>query len=65
MKTLFAIIVLLVIAGIANFIAVFVLNFAGLPGALLAGRRDEQSAKRFTTAVVFSAIWHPMFIWHS
>ena len=47
MKTLFTIILLLLFAGVTGFVATFVLNLAGLPGALLAGRPDERSVARF------------------
>lgn len=56
MKTLFTIILLLVFAGVAGFVATFALNLAGIPGALLAGRPGERSVSRFRTGSIFSAL---------
>ena len=56
MKTLFTVILLLVFAGVAGFVATFALNFAGLPGALLAGRPGERSVIRFRAGAVIAAI---------
>jgi len=56
MKTLFTIGVLIVLAIIANFAAVFVLNIAGLPGALLAGKLEKRSKGQFIFGSVISAI---------
>jgi len=56
MKTLFTIGVLIVLAIIANFAAVFVLNIAGLPGALLAGKLEKRSKGQFIYGSVISAI---------
>ncbi|MFH1182743.1 MAG: hypothetical protein V1690_00580 [Candidatus Moraniibacteriota bacterium] len=56
MKTLFSISVLIILAILVNFIAVFVLNFAGLPGALLAGNPGKRSRKQFIFGSIVSAV---------
>lgn len=56
MKTLFAIAFLLVAGLVANFLIVFVLNFAGVPGALLAGKRGMRSKGQFVAGALVSAI---------
>lgn len=56
MKTLFSVVILIVLGVIANFLAVFILNFAGLPGALLAGKPGKRSKGRFIFGSIFSAI---------
>lgn len=56
MKTLFSITVLVILGIIVNFIAVFVLNFAGLPGALLAGKPGKRSKGQFIFGSIISAI---------
>ena len=56
MKTLFTIGVLVVLGIVANFVTVFVLNIAGLPGALLAGKPGKRSKARFIFGSVVSAI---------
>jgi len=56
MKTLFSITVLVILGIIVNFVAVFVLNFAGLPGALLAGKPGKRSKGQFIFGSIISAI---------
>ncbi len=56
MKTLFSIVVLITFGVIANFIAVFVLNFAGLPGAFIAGKPGKRSKGQFIFGSIISAI---------
>ena len=56
MKTLFSIGVLLVLGIIANFVAVFILNVAGIPGALIAGKPGKRSKGQFIFGSVISAI---------
>lgn len=56
MKTLFSITVLVILGIIVNFVAVFVLNFAGLPGALLAGKPGKHSKGQFIFSSIISAI---------
>ena len=41
---------------IANFIVVFVLNFAGLPGALLAGAPEKRSKRQLVFGSIVSAV---------
>jgi hypothetical protein len=55
MKTLESIGFLIILAVIANFATVIVLNFAGLPGALLAGRPGKGS-ERFIFGTIVAAI---------
>jgi hypothetical protein len=56
MKTIFTLGLLIIYAIAANFLAVFVLNIAGLPGALLAGKPGVRSKLRFLFGSVVSAI---------
>jgi len=56
MKTLFSIVILVVFGVIANFLSVFLLNIAGLPGALLAGQRAKSSKGRFIFGSIMSAL---------
>jgi hypothetical protein len=56
MKTLFSIVVLIILGVIVNFVAVFVLNFAGLPGALLAGKPGKRSKRQFIFGSIISVI---------
>ena len=56
MKTLFSIIVLVILGIIIHFVAVFVLNLAGLPGALLAGKPGKRSKRQFIFGSIISAI---------
>lgn len=56
MKTLFSITVLVILGIIVNFVTVFVLNFAGLPGALLAGKPGKRSKEQFIFGSIISAI---------
>ena len=56
MKTLFSIVVLIILGIIINFVAVFVLNFAGLLGALLAGKPGKRSKGQFIFGSIISAI---------
>lgn len=56
MKTLFSIVMLIVYGGIATFLSLFLLNIAGLPGALLAGRPGKRSKGRFIFGSIISAL---------
>ena len=56
MKTLFSIVVLIILGVVVNFVAVFVLNFAGLPGAFIAGKAGKRSKGQFIFSTVISAI---------
>jgi len=56
MKTLFTIGVLIVLGIVANFVTVFSLNIAGLPGALLAGKPGKRSKAQFIFGSIISAI---------
>jgi|SRR3989338_1787688 len=56
MKTLFTIGILVVLGIVANFVTVFVLNIAGFPGALLAGKPGKRSKGQFIFGSVISAI---------
>lgn len=46
----------MIIAVIANLLSLFVLNFAGLPGALLAGKFDKRSKRQFIFGSIISSI---------
>lgn len=56
MKTLFSIVVLVVLGVIANFVIVFILNIAGVPGALIAGKPEKRSKGQFIFGSVIAAI---------
>ena len=56
MKTVFSIVLLIVFGIIANFLSVFILNIAGLPGALLAGSPGKRSKARFIFGSIVSAL---------
>ena len=56
MKTLFTIGLLVVFGMIANFLMVIVLNIAGIPGALLAGKPEKRSKSQFIAGSIVSAI---------
>ena len=55
MKTIFSVVLLIVYGVIANFTAVFILNIAGLPGALLAGTPRKRSQGRFVFGSIISS----------
>lgn len=56
MRAVFAIGFLIIFGVIANVAAVFVLNLAGLPGALAAGRAGKRSKSQFVFGSVLAAI---------
>ncbi len=56
MQTLFSILLLVVFGVIANFLIIFILNFAGTPGALLAGKPGKRSKGQFVFGSIISAI---------
>lgn len=56
MKTLFSIFLLVVYGGVAGFLMVFVLNLAGIPGALLGGMPVKRSKQRFIFGSIVAAL---------
>lgn len=56
MRTLFSIVIIVVAAVVANFLFVFVVNLAGMPGALLAGLPSKRSKRRFYFGSIVSAL---------
>jgi hypothetical protein len=56
MKTIFSVVLLIVYGVIANFITVFILNIAGLSGALLAGTPGKRSQGRFVFGSIISTL---------
>ncbi len=56
MKTLFSITILVVLGIITNFIAIFILNIAGLPGTFIAGKPGKRSIWQFIFGSFISAI---------
>ena len=56
MKTLFSIAILIIMGIIVNFIAVFILNIVGVPGALIAGSPGKRSKSQFVFGSIVSAI---------
>ena len=56
MKTIFTIGLLIVFAIVANFLIVFLLNLAGTPGALVAGRPGQRSKARFIAGSLVAAL---------
>ena len=47
---------LIIFAGIASFLSVFILNIAGLPGALLAGTPGKRPRAQFISGSIASAL---------
>lgn len=56
MKTVFTVVLLIVFAIVANFLIVFLLNLAGLPGALAAGKPGQRSKARFIAGSLVAAL---------
>ena len=56
MKTILSIVLLIVFAVVANFLATIVVNLAGLPGALLSGTPGKRSIARFKFGSVIAAL---------
>lgn len=56
MKTIFTVVLLIAFATVANFLIVFLLNLAGVPGALVAGKPGQRSAARFLAGAVVAAL---------
>lgn len=56
MKTIFSIIILIICGYIANLVGVFVLNIAGIPGSLVAGRSDKNSSFRYGLGIFISML---------
>jgi hypothetical protein len=56
MKTVFSIVLLIVFGAIASFLSVFLLNIAGLPGALLAGTPGKRRKGLFILGSIVSAL---------
>ena len=55
-KTLFSVLFLVIIAIVANFLIVLVLNVAGLPGAMLAGKPGARGKSQFIAGSLVSAV---------
>jgi hypothetical protein len=56
MKTIFAAVVLVVLGIVANFLSIWVLNVAGLPGALIAVAPSKASKGRAILAIVLTIL---------
>lgn len=56
LKTLFAVGELIVFGVIASFVSVFILNIAGVPGALIAGTARKRSKPQFVFGSIVSAL---------
>jgi hypothetical protein len=56
MKTVFSLVILVIYGAIAGFVMVLVLNLAGLPGALLAGKPGIRSKRQFIFGSLVAAI---------
>jgi hypothetical protein len=56
MNTVFTVGLLILFAVVANFLIVFVLNIAGVPGALAAGTPGKRSKARFIAGSLVSAL---------
>ena len=56
MKTVFTVGLLIVFAIVANFLTVFLLNLAGVPGALAAGKPGKRSKTQFVAGSLVSAL---------
>jgi hypothetical protein len=58
MKTIGSALLLVVFGLVANFLAGFLLNIAGLPGALLAGTPGKRTKRRFKFGAAIAAVGH-------
>ena len=58
MKTIGSALLLVVFGVVANFLAGFLLNIAGLPGALLAGTPGHRTKQRFKFGAAIAAVGH-------
>lgn len=56
MKTIFTVVVLIIFAMVANFLIVFLLNLAGVPGVLAAGKPGQRSKTRFIVGSLVAAL---------
>ncbi|MES2291428.1 MAG: hypothetical protein V4530_17015 [Pseudomonadota bacterium] len=56
MKTLFTVGLLVVFTIVANFLTVFLLNLAGVPGALVAGKPEKRGKVQFVAGSLVSAL---------
>jgi hypothetical protein len=58
MKTIFSIVLLIVWSSVASFLSVYILNIAGLPGALLAsaGNRDKRRKGQYNFGTIISVL---------
>jgi hypothetical protein len=56
MKTVFTVGLLIVFAIVANFLMVFLLNLAGVPGALAAGKPGRRSKTQFIAGSLVAAL---------
>lgn len=56
MKTIFSIVILIILGIVINFLAVFILNFAGLPGTFIAGKPEKRSKGQFIFGSIISAL---------
>ncbi|MBN1255562.1 MAG: hypothetical protein JXA50_09845 [Deltaproteobacteria bacterium] len=56
MKTIFSIVMLIIFGVIVSFLSLYLLNIAGLPGALLAGAPGKHSKRRFIFGSIVSAL---------
>lgn len=56
MQTVFTVILLIVFGFVSNFLSLFLLNFAGIPGAIISGKPEKRSKNRFIFGSVISAL---------
>ena len=56
METLFSIAVLVILGTITNFVIVFLLNIAGIPGTLITGKYDKCNKRQFIFGYTISVI---------
>ena len=56
MTTIFTVFLLIVFAVVANFLMVLLLNLAGFPGALAAGKPGQRSRARFRAGSLIAAL---------
>ena len=56
MKTIFSVVLLIIFGVVCNFLIVYILNIAGVPGALIAGTPEKRNKNQFILGSIISAV---------